>query len=93
MNAENARQCLTDIGCSPDRINHLAELVEAGKLSEAKQRLRCLRCDLMEELHLCQRRVDQLDWLIRETERANTARQGGCLPVRRMDVRGQQLHH
>ena len=79
MNAENARQCLTDIGCSQDRINRLAELVErlaelveAGRLTEAKQRLRCLRCDLMEELHVCQRRVDQLDWLIRETERANT---------------------
>ena len=46
--------------------------MEAGKLTEAKQRLRRLRCDLMEELHVCQRRVDQLDWLIRETERANT---------------------
>ena len=42
MNAENARQCLTDIGCSPDRIDRLAELVEAGRLTEAKQRLRCL---------------------------------------------------
>ena len=72
MNAENARQCLTEIGCSPERISPLTELVEAGRLKEAKQRLRCLRCDLMEELHACQRRVDQLDWLIRETERANT---------------------
>ena len=72
MIAENARQCLTDIGCGPERIKHLAELMEAGRLTEAKQQLRCLRCDLMEELHACQRRVDQLDWLIRETERANT---------------------
>ena len=72
MNAENARQCLTDIGCSPDQINPLAELVEAGRLAEAKQQLRCLRCELMEELHVCQLRVDHLDWLIRETERANT---------------------
>ena len=72
MNAESARQCLAEIGCHPDRISQLAELVEAGKLTEAKQRLRCLRCDLMEELHACQRRVDRLDWLIRETERANT---------------------
>ena len=77
MNAENARQCLAEIGCSPDRINHLAELVDAGRLTEAKQRLRCLRCDLMEELHVSQRRVDQLDWLIRETERAKTAASAG----------------
>ena len=60
MNAESTRQCLADIGCYPDRISQLAELVEAGKMTEAKQRL------------ACQRRVDQLDWLIRETERANT---------------------
>ena len=70
MNAESARQCLSDIGCSPDRIS----LVAAGRLSEAKQRLRGLRCDLMEELHVCQRRVDRRDWLIRETERANDAK-------------------
>jgi len=75
MNAENARQCLADIGYGPDQIDRLAELVEAGRLTEAKQRLRCLRCELMEELHVCQRRVDQLDWLIRETERANAVKQ------------------
>ena len=71
MNADNARQCLTDIGCRPDRAACLAELVKACKLVEAKQLLRCLRCDLMEELHVCQRRVDHLDWLIRETEKAS----------------------
>ena len=69
MNAESARQCLTDIGCSPDRIDRLAELVEAGRLTEAKQRLRCLRCDLMEELHQSQRKVDCIDHLIRQTEK------------------------
>ena len=74
MNAESARQCLTDIGCGPDKAARLAELVETNRLTEAKQRLRCLRCELLEELHVCQRRVDQLDWLIRETERANTAK-------------------
>ena len=73
MNAESARQCLAGIGCDPERIRLLAELVEEGNLTEARQRLRCLRCDLMEELHACQRRVDQLDWLIRETERVHTA--------------------
>jgi hypothetical protein len=71
MNAESARQCLTDLGCRPDKAARLAELMEANRLTEAKQQLRCLRCDLMEALHVCQRRVDQLDWLIRETERAN----------------------
>ena len=74
MNTETARQCLTDLGCNPVKASRLAELVETNRLAEAKQQLRCLRCDLMEELHVIQRRVDQLDWLIRETERANTAK-------------------
>ncbi|MBR3098937.1 MAG: hypothetical protein IKH18_05160 [Clostridia bacterium] len=74
MNAETARQCLTDIGYSPEKAARLAELMGENRLTEAKQQLRCLRCDLMEELHVCQRRVDQLDWLIRETEKANTAK-------------------
>ena len=72
MNAELARQCLTELGCSPAKAGQVAVLVEADRLAEAWQQLRCLRCGLMEELHACQRRVDQLDWLIRETERANT---------------------
>ncbi len=73
MNAENARQCLSDIGRGPDRINRPAEPAEAGRLTEGMRRLRCLRCDLMKKLHVCQRRADQPARLIRETERANAA--------------------
>ena len=47
MNTETARQCLTDLGYSPEKAARLAELVEANRLAEAKQQLRCLRCDLM----------------------------------------------
>ena len=77
MDAENARQCLTDMGYGQDRIGRLTELVEAGRLTEARQQLRSLRCELMEELHVCQRRVDRLDWLIRETGRAAAAESAG----------------
>ncbi len=74
MNAESAMMCLKDIGCRPDRAARLAELFDADSLTQAKQQLRCLRCELMEELHVCRRRVDQPDRLIRETERANSAK-------------------
>ncbi len=74
MDAERARQCLTELGCSPARAGQVAELVEADRLAEARRQLRCLRGGLMEELHACQRRVDKLDWLIRETERADTGK-------------------
>ena len=74
MNAERARLCLRELGCSPARAGRVAELMEADRLAEARQQLRALRCGLMEELHACQRRVDQLDWLIRETERTADAK-------------------
>ena len=77
MNAESARQCLTGMGLRPDRVRRVAELVEADRMGEARQQLRSLRCDLVEELHLCQRRVDRLDWLIRETERADREKESG----------------
>ena len=77
MNAESTRQCLTDIGCSTDQADRLAELVETDRLAEAAKRLRSLRCSLMEALHACQRRVDQIDWLIRETEKKTTMEKPG----------------
>ena len=71
MNAESVKQCLAGIGCSPERANGILEFLEADQLTEARQKLRCLRCELMEELHGYQRRIDQLDWLIRETEKSH----------------------
>ena len=74
MNAERARQCLADIGCGPEIGGQVEALVEADRLMEAKQQLRILRCGLMDELHACQRRVDQLDWLIWEIENSSVSR-------------------
>ena len=71
MNAENVQQCLAGIGGSQEKANRILEFLEADQLTEAKQKLRRLRCELMEELHGCQRRIDQLDWLIRETEKSH----------------------
>ena len=73
MRVDSARQCLTEIGCSADKREQILSLLAADRLPEARQRMRGLRCGLMEELHVTQRRVDQLDWLIRETEKADGA--------------------
>ena len=72
MNAESVGQCLAELGCCPEKAGQIVDLLEAAQLSEAQRKLRCLRCELMEELHGCQRRVDRLDWLIRETEKNTT---------------------
>ena len=71
MRAENARQCMTDIRLSRENADHVTALLQANRGDEAKKKLRALRCELMDELHSCQRKVDRLDWLIRETEKAS----------------------
>ena len=69
MQAETARQCMKDMGLSLETADTVTALLMADRRSEARQRLRVLRCELMDEMHACQRKVDQLDWLIRETEK------------------------
>ena len=69
MRLETAKQCMSDIGVSQENAEYVASLLANNRKDEAKQRLRILRCELMDELHACQRKVDQLDWLIRETEK------------------------
>ena len=69
MEPETARQCMNDIGLNQENAEYVASLLAGNRREEAKQRLRALRCELMDELHACQKRVDQLDWLIRETEK------------------------
>jgi hypothetical protein len=69
MQAETARQCMTDIGLSRENADYVTALLNAGRRDEAWKKLRVIRCEMMDELHNCQRKVDQLDWLIRETEK------------------------
>ena len=69
MRPETARQCMSNIGVSRENAELVASLLASNRRDEAKQRLRILRCELMEDMHACQRKVDQLDWLIRETEK------------------------
>ena len=69
MQAETARQCMTDIGLIREHADYVTALLEMNRVKDAKKKLRVLRCELIDELHACQRKVDQLDWLIREIEK------------------------
>ena len=69
MLTDTARQCIKDIGLSSENAEFVALLIEKNQRAEARLALRSLRCELMDELHACQRKVDKLDWLIRETEK------------------------
>ena len=59
---------MSDAGCSGADIVRVRSLYEAGLDDDIVRCLRRCRCDLMEELHRSQRRVDCMDQLIRAAE-------------------------
>ena len=67
--AEAIRNNLMDAGCAEDSAALVERLYTAGRLDDALHQLRVIRCNLIDELHQSQRRVDRLDYLIRQTEK------------------------
>ena len=63
------RACLMELGLSAAQADRATAFCREGNFREAVLTLRSARGDLMEELHGCQRRLDALDLLIRETEK------------------------
>lgn len=57
-----------DAGCSTEDIERVSRLHEAGLDREILKCLRRCRCDLIEELHMSQRKVDCMDHIIRAAE-------------------------
>ena len=74
MEAEIVRQCLAGIGCTAEQVNQITEPLSACQLPDAWQKMRVMRCELIEEMHCFQRRIDQLDWLIRSAEKEMDAK-------------------
>ena len=72
MNAE-LEKILTnmkDAGCGSDDLEKAKRLYEAGDADALIRYFRRCRCSRMEELHESQRKVDCLDYLIRQTAKA-----------------------
>ena len=63
------RENLLDAGCTEDSALAVERLYRAGQLGDALRQVKVIRCDLMDELHQSQRKVDCLDYLIRQMER------------------------
>ena len=78
MGHENSvKYNLLDAGCSDKSVTLVDRPYQAGRLSDALHEMKMIRCDLIDELHQSQRKVDCLDYLIRKTEkeiRSNTER-------------------
>ncbi len=61
---------MKDAGCSGADIERVRNLYEAGFEAEIVKCLRRCRCDLIDELHSSQRKVDSIDRLIRSAEKS-----------------------
>ena len=61
--------CLTDAGFSGEAVIEAVRLCEAGQKEDLVRFLRVKRCDLIEELHESQKKIDRFDYMIRQTEK------------------------
>ena len=60
--------CLTDAGFSGEAVSEAVRLCEAGQKEDLVRFLRVKRCDLIEELHESQKKIDRFDYMIRQIE-------------------------
>ncbi len=61
--------CLADTGFSGEEVSEAVRLCEAGQTEELIRYLRVKRCDLIEDLHERQRKIDRFDDMIRQAEK------------------------
>ena len=69
MDIDKLRTGLADAGCMPDESDAIVKMCVSGNMKDALQKMRKNRCRLMDELHESGRKVDCLDFLIRQTEK------------------------
>ena len=61
---------LSDAGCGQEELEHAAQLYETGDAEALLRHFRKCRSRRMDELHEVQRKVDRLDFLIRQRTKA-----------------------
>ena len=61
---------LADAGCGQEELEHAAQLYETGDAEALLRHFRKCRSRRMDELHEVQRKVDRLDFLIRQKTQA-----------------------
>ena len=66
--ASTLKDCMEDAGMSQDAVSKAIELYKSEARDELVRFLRLQRCELVEEMHESQRRVDRMDYLIRQSK-------------------------
>jgi HD superfamily phosphohydrolase len=67
---EQIQRTMRDAGCTEAEVAETLRAYQDERPETLLRLLRKCRCNRMEELHESQRRVDRLDYLIRQTQRA-----------------------
>ncbi len=67
--AEQLMQGLSDAGCSEKASELICTLFEKGSYKEMLHQMKMQRCELIDEMHKSQRRVDCIDYLIHAQEK------------------------
>ena len=66
---EQLIQGLSDAGCNAETAERISRLCEAGSYDEALHQMKVQRCVLIDEMHESQKKVDRMDFLIRNQEK------------------------
>ena len=61
--------CLSDAGFDRDAVAQAVGLYKVGSKEALKKYLRARRCDLIEQMHENQKKIDRVDYAIRQTEK------------------------
>ena len=65
---ETLKNCMEDAGMSHEAVTKAIELYQRDARDELVRFLRLQRCERVEEMHESQRRVDSMDYLIRQSK-------------------------
>ena len=65
---EQLIQGLSDAGCTMEAAEQIGSLYETGSYREMLHQMKVQRCTLIEQMHESQRKVDRMDFLIRNQE-------------------------
>ena len=69
--SETLKSFLTDIGVRQELIERAMQLCRYGQEAELVRFLKLQRCNMVEDMHECQRKIDRIDYLIRQTKNNN----------------------
>ncbi len=77
MDKEKLKQCLMDTGCHEDASENILKQYESGSMGNMFRLLKKERCRMMEDYHECGRKIDCMDFMIREFEKEIKMNNGG----------------